>query len=40
MNQSEFDEWAERLKLSEEAKSEIQRIRQSPPARRVGGRKI
>lgn len=37
MNQSEFDEWAERLKLSEEAKSEIQRIRQSPPARRVGG---
>lgn len=37
MSPSEFEEWAARLNLTEEAKSEIQRIRQSPPERRVGG---
>ena len=37
MSPSEFEEWAARLNLTEETKSEVQRIRQSPPARRVGG---
>lgn len=37
MSSSEFEEWAARMDLKEEAKKEIQRIRQSPPARRVGG---
>lgn len=36
---SEFEEWAERLELTEEAKQEIQRVRQSPPARRLGAGK-
>ncbi|MDM5230201.1 TnsA endonuclease N-terminal domain-containing protein [Lysinibacillus pakistanensis] len=39
MNSNEFQEWAEKLILSEEAVTEIQRIRQSPPSRRVGGGK-
>ena len=39
MNSNEFEEWAKRLDLTEEAKKEIQRVRQSPPARRVGGGK-
>lgn len=39
MNSSEFEEWSKRLNLTEEAKREIQRVRQSPPARRVGGGK-
>ena len=37
MSLSEFEEWTARMNLTEEAKAEIQRIRQSPPARRVGG---
>src|SRR5690625_1065742 len=37
MSSSEFEDWAARMDLTEEAKKEIQRIRQSPPARRVGG---
>ncbi|UUV23642.1 MULTISPECIES: Mu transposase C-terminal domain-containing protein [Lysinibacillus] len=37
MNEHEFTKWAASMDLSEEAKAEIQRIRQSPPARRVGG---
>ncbi|MCM3358648.1 TnsA endonuclease N-terminal domain-containing protein [Psychrobacillus sp. MER TA 171] len=39
MSNSEFEEWAEKLKLTDEAKNEVQRVRQSPPARRVGGGK-
>ena len=39
MSSSEFEEWAEKLKLTDEAKKEVQRVRQSPPARRVGGGK-
>lgn len=37
MNPEEFEQWATGLGLTEEAKKEIQRIRNSPPARRVGG---
>lgn len=37
MSPEEFEKWAEHLKLTDEAKIEIQRIRNSPPARRVGG---
>lgn len=37
MSPSEFEEWANHLNLTEEAVREIQRIRTSPPARRVGG---
>lgn len=37
MSPSEFEDWATSMNLTEEAKTEIQRIRQSPPARRVGG---
>jgi putative transposase len=37
MSPEEFDKWAEQLNLTDEAKKEIQRIRNSPPARRVGG---
>ncbi len=39
MEITEFNQWAERLGLSEEAKKEIERIRNLPPARRVGGGK-
>lgn len=39
MSSNEFQEWAEKLNLSKEAVTEIQRIRQSPPSRRVGGGK-
>lgn len=39
MSPEEFDQWAKRLDLTEEAVKEIQRIRNSPPSRRVGGGK-
>ncbi|MRH42088.1 DDE-type integrase/transposase/recombinase [Aquibacillus halophilus] len=39
MNSTEFNEWAEKLALSDETKREIEKIRNSPPARRVGGGK-
>ena len=39
MSHSEFEEWSKKLNFSEEAKGEIQRVRKSPPARRVGGGK-
>jgi len=39
MSTNEFQRWAEKLNLSKEAVTEIQRIRQSPPSRRVGGGK-
>lgn len=35
LSDSEFEEWCKRLNLSEKAKSEINHIRSSPPARRV-----
>ncbi|MFC0416994.1 TnsA endonuclease N-terminal domain-containing protein [Cytobacillus solani] len=37
MSPEEFEGWAQNLKLTDEIKKEIQRIRQSPPSRRVGG---
>ncbi|MGG0720136.1 DDE-type integrase/transposase/recombinase [Robertmurraya massiliosenegalensis] len=37
MSPEEFEKWAESLDLTEGTKKEIQRIRNSPPARRVGG---
>ncbi|MEK4669000.1 TnsA endonuclease N-terminal domain-containing protein [Niallia sp. FSL R7-0271] len=39
MNLEEFDQWAKRLDFNEEDIKEIQRIRNSPPSRRVGGGK-
>jgi putative transposase len=39
MSTKEFEEWARRLDLSEETKREVQRIREAPPSRRVGGGK-
>lgn len=36
MNQQEFEEWSKRLNLTSDAINEIQRIRNSPPSRRVG----
>ncbi|WP_342559806.1 TnsA endonuclease N-terminal domain-containing protein [Psychrobacillus sp. FSL W7-1457] len=39
MSNSEFEEWANKLNLTDDAKNEVQRVRQSPPARRVGGGK-
>lgn len=39
MSPEEFEQWAGQLNLTEEAKKEIQRIRNSPPSRRVGGGK-
>jgi putative transposase len=35
LNDEEFSQWCERLRLSEDARREIERIRSSPPARRV-----
>ena len=37
MSPEEFEKWAKDLNLTEDAKKEIQSIRNSPPARRVGG---
>lgn len=37
MTQEEFEVWGRKLNLSSEAKKEIEKIRNSPPARRVGG---
>lgn len=37
MTQEEFEIWGRKLNLSLEAKKEIEQIRNSPPARRVGG---
>lgn len=39
MSNIEFEEWADKLNLTDEAKNEVQRVRQSPPARRVSGGK-
>ncbi|MBT2643434.1 DDE-type integrase/transposase/recombinase [Bacillus sp. ISL-41] len=39
MSPEEFEQWAVQLNLTEEAKKEIQLIRNSPPSRRVGGGK-
>jgi putative transposase len=35
LNDSEFDQWCQKLGLSDVARREIERIRSSPPARRV-----
>jgi putative transposase len=37
LNDTEFDQWCYRLKLSEQTRQEIQRIRLSEPSRHVGG---
>ncbi|MCG5104529.1 TnsA endonuclease N-terminal domain-containing protein, partial [Oceanobacillus sp. APA_J-5(13-2)] len=37
MSEKEFEQWARKLNLTDEAKNEIQRVRKSPPARRLGG---
>lgn len=39
MDSMEFEKWANEINLTKEAIKEIQRVRQSPPARRVGGGK-
>jgi len=36
---NEFEEWPNKLNLTDNAKNEVQHVRQSPPARRVGGGK-
>ncbi|HST52248.1 MAG TPA: TnsA endonuclease N-terminal domain-containing protein [Pyrinomonadaceae bacterium] len=38
LNSEEFEQWCERINISEAAKAEIERIRTSPPARRVQSR--
>ena len=37
LNDQEFSLWAKRLNLSEDARSAIEHVRRSDPARRVGG---
>lgn len=39
MDSIEFEKWGNNISLTKEAMKEIQRVRQSPPARRVGGGK-
>ena len=39
LSETEFQQWCERLKISDEAKQEIQVIRSSEPSRKVGGGK-